>query len=105
MELPTGRSLYPTSEKRNGLGNSSFNFEGNSISLMGKIDSLTDEEISRIAFVKITVLGIKVKSMNDCCILWTVLAAFLFIIPLFVVCCSWWKKIARPTFEIPEKIY
>ena len=60
MEVPTERYMYQTPTQENGLKGSNFFFNGNSIGLMGLIDSLTDEEVRQIENIDITVSGVKV---------------------------------------------
>ena len=60
MEAPTERYMYQTPTQENGLKGSTFFFNGNSIGLMGLIDSLTDEEVRQIENMDITVSGVKV---------------------------------------------
>lgn len=40
-----------------------------------------------------------------CCYLTTLITGSFIIIPLFFMCCGWWKKIVFPAFEINFNVY
>jgi hypothetical protein len=39
------------------------------------------------------------------CILCTTIWGSILIFPLFFMCCDWWKRIAYPSYNIPETTY
>lgn len=53
----------------------------------------------------ISIAGIKTKGTNQCCIVSTIAIGGWCIVPLFFMCCDWWKKIVHPTYEISVETY
>ena len=37
--------------------------------------------------------------------IWTIVCGSLIIIPLFFMCCGWWKKIVYPAYEVSNNTY
>lgn len=50
--------------------------------------------------LNITVVGAKTNTFGTCCYTMTVVSGSFCILPLFFMCCPWWKKIVYPQYEI-----
>ena len=48
----------------------------------------------------ITVAGTQTSKGSDCCWLVTMLLGVFLILPLFILCCMWFKKIYYPKYEM-----
>ena len=53
----------------------------------------------------ITLRGLKTKSAHSCCFTLTLMLGIFLILPLFFMCCEWWKKIQYPLYELTIEAY
>lgn len=51
-----------------------------------------------ITQLNLLIVGGKTKTSNQCCYTMTVMAGSCLIIPLFFMCCGWWKRIVYPAY-------
>ena len=82
-----------------------FYFAGTSLSLQTRLDSMEDSEISQLVDVNITVTGLQIKQMNCMCYFCTIFWGSIFLLPLFCICCDWWRRCVFPAFDIPIETY
>jgi hypothetical protein len=59
----------------------------------------------RIFQANLTIAGNKMKPSNECCFCITMILGALLIIPMFLLCCMWWKKIVYPEYVLSDQIY
>lgn len=88
-----------------GMGNKFFYFEGNSLSLQARIDSLTDEDVSGIVDAQIKVTGVEIQSMNNWSMMCTMIWGSIIILPLLFLCMDWWRRCTLPAFSISQNVY
>lgn len=82
-----------------------FVFVGNSISLQGRLDSITDQQLTGIQQATINVSGTQIQAMSIMGIMCTALWGGFLIIPLFFMCMNWWKKCVYPAYSIPASAF
>lgn len=54
---------------------------------------------------KLNVAGTKASTTSFCCMMMTFMLGSFFIFPLFFMCCSWWKSIVFPKYEVSLEFY
>lgn len=82
-----------------------FMFAGNSLSLQSRLDSITDAECERFIDANITATGVEAQTMNMWSFMCTMIWGSIIIIPLFFMCCDWWKRCTYPAFTISANVY
>jgi len=65
----------------------------------------TNPQASLIQNAQIVITGNQIHEMNTSCMLATIIIGSFIFIPLFFMCCGWWKKIVYPAFEVPFSTY
>ena len=55
--------------------------------------------------IRINVVGSKTESTSNCCYTLTILLGIFLIIPLFFMCCDWWKRIVHPKYVVNLQFY
>ena len=53
----------------------------------------------------ISITGDKVKEMDKCCLVMTIILGSCICPLLFIMCCDWWKQIVHAVYEISTKTY
>jgi len=53
----------------------------------------------------IVVTGREIKAGNMMCVLCTLIWGGFIIIPLFFMCCDWWKNCVNPAYSIELSVY
>jgi hypothetical protein len=103
MEKPAIADLITRAAISNGPNY--FFFNGSSISLQTRLETMTDEEANKIIDATIVVTGREVQSHNNfaqCC---TILWGSIFIFPLCFTCCDWWRRCVLPAYDIDFSVY
>jgi hypothetical protein len=93
--------------------NGIFTYTGNQMSAQAQIDNfpMMDQQHmeqtggARISLATLTIVGSKTKVSNNCCFLLTMITGTFCIIPLFFLCCMWWKKIVYPEYVLADQVY
>lgn len=83
----------------------SFYFSGNALSLQSRIEALADAELHKIVDININVTGTQIQAFNTCSYCWTIATGSIIIIPIFFMCCGWWRKCTYPAYDVPASIY
>ncbi len=82
-----------------------FFFNGSSISLQTRLETMTDEEANKIIDATIVVTGREVQSLNSTAFLCTFVWGSIIIIPLFFMCCNWWRRCVLAAYDIDFSVY
>jgi len=53
----------------------------------------------------VTVTGTQIQTMNMLSLMCTVIWGSIILIPIFFMCCDWWKRCTYPAFTIPLSTY
>lgn len=53
----------------------------------------------------INVTGSQIQAMNNCSLMCTIIWGSIIILPLFFMCCDWWKRCTYPAFNIDINLY
>jgi hypothetical protein len=93
--------------------NGIFSYTGNQMSAQAQIENFPMMEQQHmvqtggtgISQANLTIVGTKMKGGNTCCFLLTILLGSFCIIPLFFLCCMWWKKIVYPEYTLADQAY
>ena len=88
-----------------GINPNTFYFNGNSLSLRARVESMNDAELEKYADAQITVVGQQIKQMSQCSLMCTMLWGSFLIFPLFLMCCGFWKKCTYPAHSVDASIY
>ena len=105
----TINSIPPT------LISGAFTFSGNQMTAINHLDHINQivqptsgipsSPATPIIEAKLNVTGSKMSTTNVCCMFLTIMLGAWLIIPFFFMCCSWWKKIVYPKYEINIEFY
>ena len=82
-----------------------FFFNGTSLSLQARLDGMSDEEANRIVDATIVVTGREVQALNTTGFLCTFIWGSIIIIPLFFMCCNWWRRCVLAAYDIDLSAY
>jgi hypothetical protein len=82
-----------------------FYVSGNALSLQSRVEALSDEALHKIVDANITVTGTQIQSMNMGAYMCTIIGGSFIILPLFFICCDWWKRCTLPAFDVPTSVY
>ena len=82
-----------------------FYFAGTSLSLHSRLESLTDEELGKIIDANINVTGVELQETSMTSYMCTLILGSLIVLPLFLMCCNWWKRCTYPAYDIPIQVY
>lgn len=72
--------------------------------MMG-VPQIPQVPITDIQQANITLVGNKTKPGDMCCFMITIMFASCLIFPLCFMCCTWWKKIVYPMYELTAQAY
>lgn len=75
-----------------------FYFVGTPQSLQARLDNMSDEESNQLLDANITITGIELQPLNNCSMMCTILWGSIILIPIFFMCCRWWKKCTYPIY-------
>lgn len=78
--------------------NNSFRFSGKPLSLLSRLAALPDEEIHKITDAHLIITGKQIQGVNKSAYMATVIGASLILLPLFFMCCDWWKRCTLAAF-------
>ncbi len=82
-----------------------FMFSGNSLSLQSRLDSLTDADCERFIDANVNATGVEVQAMNMMSFMCTIIWGSFIFIPLFFMCCDWWRRCTFPAYTISAGVY
>jgi len=78
-----------------------FYFVGTPQSLQARLDNMPDEEINQLLDANITISGIEIQPFNTMSYMCTIIWGSIIILPIFFMCCPWWKRCTYPIYEVP----
>jgi hypothetical protein len=78
---------------------------GSEIMFHGKVDTFSAEQAQTVTQISLTIAGQKVQSKGNCCYCMTILCGSLLILPLFFMCCQWWKGIVHPKYVLDYRTF
>jgi len=84
---------------------STFTFNGDSLSLHTRLNTMADATPNRIIDARITVNGREIKAFNQMCYTCTIAWGSLVYFPLCFMCCDWWKNWVYPAYDIDIAVY
>jgi hypothetical protein len=82
-----------------------FYFNGNSLSLQSRLDSMTDADAEMIVDANITVTGTQIQTMNTFSFICTLLLGSILIFPLCFMCCDWWRRCTLDAHDVAPAVY
>lgn len=85
--------------------NSSFRFNGKPLSLLSRLTALPDEEIQKITDAHLNITGKQIQGVNNGAYMATMIGASLIILPIFFICCDWWKRCTLAAYDVPISVY
>lgn len=69
------------------------------------MENLKTNSQTQIFNAKINITGNQIQEMNQSCLIATIVGGSLIILPIFFMCCGWWKKIVYPAYDVPLSTY
>jgi hypothetical protein len=87
------------------VSNGQLVLRGNCMTIESYMDNLRTNSQAQIFNAQIIITGNQIHELNQSCLIATIVGGSFIIIPIFFMCCGWWKKIVYPAFEVPLSTY
>ena len=83
-----------------GVFGGTYMFSGGAPQFQTRMEGLTDGELAQAKDATINIQGSMIKEMDICCLICTIIWGSLLILPIFFMCCDWWKAMAWPLYSL-----